>query len=199
MNETLKQQKDKIQLLNRELNHRVKNNLAFMTSLLEMQGRRTESAETKQALIESESRLKALALVHSQLFRSDTDTEVNLKNYLEEIKEHLLGIFSLPDKELSIETDFCDYTINAEDAMRLGLIVNELVTNSVKHAFSDIENPQITISTNINSEGKLTLNYSDNGPGISKTMGDNIKESSLGIKLIDLLRKQLGDRYVVVV
>ncbi|MGE5356175.1 MAG: tetratricopeptide repeat protein [Deltaproteobacteria bacterium] len=199
MNETLIQQKDKIQLLNRELNHRVKNNLAFITSLLEMQGRRTESAETKQALIESESRLKALALVHSQLFRSDTDTEVNLKNYLEEIMEHLLGIFSIPGKALNIETDFCDYAINAEDAMRLGLIVNELVTNSVKHAFTDIENPQIIISTNINSEGKLTLNYSDNGPGISKTMGDKIKESSLGIKLIDLLKKQLGDRYVVVV
>jgi two-component sensor histidine kinase len=199
MNGKLVEQKDKIQLLNRELNHRVKNNLAFMTSLLEMQGRRTESAETKQALIESESRLKALALVHSQLFRSDTDTEVNLKNYLEEIKEHLLGIFSIPDKELNIVTDFCDYTINAEDAMRLGLIVNELITNSVKHAFTEVKNPKITISTNINSEGKLALNYSDNGPGISKTMGDNIKETSLGIKLIELLRKQLGERYVVVV
>jgi two-component sensor histidine kinase len=199
MNETLIMQKDKIQLLNRELNHRVKNNLAFMTSLLEMQGRRTESAETKQALIESESRLKALALVHSQLFRSDTDTEVNLKNYLEEIKEHLLGIFSIPDKELNIETDFCDYTINAEDAMRIGLIVNESVTNSVKHAFTEVENPEIRIKTSISSEGKLVLTYSDNGPGISKTVSDNIKETSLGIKLIDLLRKQLGDRYVVVV
>ncbi|MEZ4908538.1 MAG: histidine kinase dimerization/phosphoacceptor domain -containing protein [Saprospiraceae bacterium] len=194
MNQTLSQQKDKIQLLNRELNHRVKNNLAFMTSLLEMQGRRTESEETRQALIESEARLKALSLVHSQLFKSDADTEVNLKDYLEEIKENLLHIFSIPGKKLNIITDFCDYNINAEDAMRLGLIVNESITNSVKHAFADVANPEIKISTSINPEGKLSLYYSDNGPGITMTLDE--KESSLGRKLIELLKKQLGDRYV---
>ena len=194
MNDKLTEQKDKIQLLNRELNHRVKNNLAFMTSLLEMQGRRTESAETKQALIESESRLKALALVHGQLFKSEADTEVNLKDYLEEIKQHLISIFSIPDKKLNISSDFCDYTINAEDAMRLGLIVNESITNSVKHAFADVENPEIKISTSINKEGKLALYYCDNGPGILTTFKDN--ESSLGTKLIELLKKQLGERYV---
>jgi len=79
LNLTLNNQKTQIQLLNRELNHRVKNNLTFMTSLLEMQSRRSDSIETKSALKESESRLKALALVHSQLFKSDSDTEVNLR------------------------------------------------------------------------------------------------------------------------
>ncbi len=198
LNLTLNNQKTQIQLLNRELNHRVKNNLTFMTSLLEMQSRRSDSIETKSALKESESRLKALALVHSQLFKSDSDTEVNLNQYLKDVTNHLHDIFSTNDKPIVFETQYIDFQINAEDAMRLGLIVNELVTNSVKHAFINVKVPQISIITTL-QDGKLALKYEDNGPGISHHVVTDEHQSSLGIKLIDLLRKQLGDRYVVMV
>lgn len=198
LNLKISAQKTQIQLLNRELNHRVKNNLTFMTSLLEMQSRRSDSIETKSALKESESRLKALALVHSQLFKSDSDTEVNLSQYLKDVINHLHDIFSTNDKPIAFETQCIDFQINAEDAMRLGLIVNELVTNSVKHAFINVKVPQISIITTL-QDGKLALKYEDNGPGISHHVVTDEHQSSLGIKLIDLLRKQLGDRYVVMV
>lgn len=198
LNLKISAQKTQIQLLNRELNHRVKNNLTFMTSLLEMQSRRSDSIETKSALKESESRLKALALVHSQLFKSDSDTEVNLNQYLKDVTNHLHDIFSTNDKPIVFETQYIDFQINAEDAMRLGLIVNELVTNSVKHAFINVKVPQISIITTL-QDGKLALKYEDNGPGISHHVVTDEHQSSLGIKLIDLLRKQLGDRYVVMV
>ncbi len=199
LNKQLSHQKDQIQLLNRELNHRVKNNLAFMTSLLEMQGRRTESAEAKQVLSESETRLKALALVHSQLFRSENDVDINLKTYVNEVLDHLKNIFSIPDKQLKIQSDLIDYQVNAEDAMRLGLIINESVTNSVKHAFLDVKNPNINIKTSVNHIGKLVMEYQDNGPGIETILQKDGVSNSLGLKLISLLKKQLGDRYVVMV
>jgi two-component sensor histidine kinase len=197
LNEKISTQKNQIQLLNSELNHRVKNNLSFMTSLLEMQGRRSHNLEIKEALKESENRLKALALVHSQLFKSESDTEVNLKKYLQEVTIYLKEIFATKDKPIEFETNYADFQINAEDAMRLGLIVNELVTNSVKHAFNDVENPLIKISTNINTAGKLSLHYADNGPKTIADLENNLPTESLGLKLISLLKKQLGDQYIL--
>lgn len=197
LNKEISMQKNQIQLLNSELNHRVKNNLSFMTSLLEMQGRRSDSLEIKEALKESENRLKALALVHSQLFKSESDTEVNLKKYLQEVTIYLKEIFATKDKPIEFETNYADFQINAEDAMRLGLIINELVTNSVKHAFNDVENPLIKISTNINTAGKLSLHYADNGPKTIADLENNLPTESLGLKLISLLKKQLGDQYIL--
>ncbi len=192
-------QRDQIQLLNRELNHRVKNNLAFMTSLLEMQGRRSDNIETKQLLQESETRLKTLALVHANLFKNEADTDINLKSYLTEIIQNLNQLFELPDKSLEINSTLIDHNIDAEDAMRLGLVVNELITNSVKHAFHEVANPEIKITTSLNTDGKLVLDYKDNGPGASFTQNDSVQNSaSLGTKLIELLKRQLEGRVVVV-
>jgi two-component sensor histidine kinase len=186
------QNRDHIKLLNQELNHRVKNNLAFMTSLLEMQGRRTPNEETKIMLKESESRLKTLALVHSYLFKNENDSDINLKTYLQEIITHLNTLFSLTDKTLNFKTELSDHNINAEDAMRLGLIVNEMVTNSVKHAFHEVPNPEIYIQTYINGAGKLVLNYKDNGPGVAVESTSGANPDSLGVRLIELLKRQLG-------
>jgi len=85
------------------------------------------------------------------------------------------------DKNISFETDFTDYQINAEDAMRLGLIVNELVTNSVKHAFHDVHNPTITIATALDSDSKLTLKYAVNGPKVTPNIATNEPSTSLGL------------------
>ncbi len=194
LNETLTTQRDQIKLLNRELNHRVKNNLAFMTSLLEMQGRRTDSIETKQILRESESRLKALSIVHNNLFQNDTHTTINLKSYLLEIVQHLQNIFEIPGKSLQLETQLADLDFDAEDAMRVGLIVNELVTNSVKHAFANVDEPKIILETKQSEDGKIVLLYRDNGPGLTEKelRGASAKSGSIGIKLIQLLEKQLA-------
>ena len=199
-NKSLNLQKDKIKILHHELNHRVKNNLAFMSSLVEMQGRRTKNIEAREILQETENRLSALSLVHSNLFKHDDVTTVNLADYLEELVSQLEKIFSIPYKELNIIRELTDHHVNAEDAMRLGLIVNELVTNSVKHAFTHINEPQINISTNLDKAGKLTLEYKDNGPGHKHVSNLSTEESNahLGTKLIALLREQLKDRYTVI-
>ncbi len=200
LNQTLSKQNDQIQLLHQELNHRVKNNLSFMTSLIEMQGRRTQNIEAREILQETENRLGALSLVHSNLFKHDEATTVNLAIYLQDLVSKLEKIFSIPGKELKIICDFTDHHVNAEDAMRLGLIVNELITNSVKHAFIHVEEPQIHITTVLDKPGKLTLDYKDNGPGHNhiSNLAANETNAQLGTKLIALLREQMKDRYTVV-
>lgn len=200
LSQSLKVKNSKIILLHQELNHRVKNNLSFMTSLVEMQGRRTQNIEARRILQETENRLAALSLVHSNLFHNDETSTVNLANYLTELVIQLEKIFTIPDKDLSIMTDFIDYHVNADDAMRLGLIVNELITNSVKHAFIDVNNPQINIATSKDKTGKLKLEYKDNGPGHSHVSNLSNEESNvhLGTKLIALLREQMKDRYTVI-
>jgi hypothetical protein len=132
-NKLLENQKSEIELLNSELNHRVKNNLAFMTSLLEMQGRRESSPQVKDALRESESRLQALSLIHHRLSKSKVEKQINLKNYLQEVVEKLKEVFTVPGQQLQVNTDFEDLFIDVEKAMRIGLIINELFTNSIKH------------------------------------------------------------------
>jgi two-component system, sensor histidine kinase PdtaS len=192
---------ENIKTLNKELNHRVKNNLAFMKSLLEMQSRRTSNEETKTLLKESETRLNALALVHARLFADqDNNTTVDLHEYLTEITKYLESIYQLPDRTLSIHSDYIRYPMDAEDAMRLGLIVNELITNSVKHAFADINEPTIQIKTFKKEDGQLALSYQDYGPSdvsIYIAEDKNINNSSLGLKLIALLREQLEDKVYV--
>ena len=169
-----------------------------MTSLLEMEGRRSKTEEAKTILKESENRIKALSLVHSNLFKSTDDTELNLNTYLQEITSHLENIFEFPGKELQINRSFIDYNMNAEDAMRFGLIINELITNTVKHAFDSADKITIELSTSLTAEGKLELQYSDDGPGIiKKSLPNDASSSSLGMKLIELLKKQLGDKYIV--
>jgi two-component system, sensor histidine kinase PdtaS len=194
--------KDQIQLLNKELNHRVKNNLAFMKSLLEMQSRRTSNEETKTLLKESETRLNALALVHTRLFADqDNVTTVDLYDYLTEITKYLSDVYQLPDRQLIIQSGYIHHQMDAEDAMRLGLIVNELITNSIKHAFIEIAEPTIHIKTYKNSNSQLVLSYMDNGhTTIPIAFHDNetpTHSASLGLKLIGLLREQLENKVYV--
>ncbi len=193
-NELLKKQKTEIELLNNELNHRVKNNLAFMTSLLSMQGRRLQSTEAKSALKESESRLQALSVVHNNLMKNSLGKEVNLREYILQIVDKMKESFYVPGKQIEVTTEVDDIAIDAERAMRIGLVVNELFTNSVKYAFQDIGQPNIHIS--LKQQGNsLSLIYKDNGPGFQQgfenVTGVQEQPQHLGSKLIHLLVEQM--------
>lgn len=198
-NSKILSQKNQIETLNQELNHRVKNNLAFISSLINMQSRRSDSQEVKDALQESERRLLALSGVHNQLYRNETGRYVEVKEYLEEILDSLGRIFSTAEQPIYFKTSFISMKVNAEDAMRLGIIMNELITNSVKYAFNGISAPTIDIKTFINESGILTFQYLDNGPGYHQSIHRQETSKSLGLKLIELLKEQLSDRCVILI
>ena len=179
----------KINLLHRELSHRVKNNLAFVSSLMRMQGRRLESAEAQQAVKESEARVEAMSLLHRKLYLKE-DTDVDVSNYLQELCAYLQDAFPTDARRPEIEVKAAPILINGEDVMRIGLIVNELVTNTYKYAFDEPLEPKINIQLSAKTGGGYQLRYQDNGQGLPAEV--NVEEGgSMGLKLIHTLTRQL--------
>jgi len=189
-NQLLTHKNEKIELLHRELSHRVKNNLAFVSSLMRMQARRLESEEAKQAVKEGEARIEAMSLLHRKLYLQDSSM-VDANAYLRELCSYLQHSFPSLEKRPTIDIMSARLMLNGEDAMRLGLIINELVTNSFKHAFSTSENPQINIKLTTETYGSYQLLYKDNGKGLPSDL-KNMQLKSLGIKLINTLTQQLN-------
>lgn len=179
----------KINLLHRELSHRVKNNLAFVSSLMRMQGRRLESAEAQQAVKESEARVESMSLLHRKLYLKE-DTDVDASNYLQELCAYLQDAFPTDAKRPEIEVEAAPILINGEDVMRIGLIVNELVTNAFKYAFDEQPEPRIQLELSEKPDGGFQLFYQDNGKGLPAEI--NVERGgSLGLKLIHTLTRQL--------
>jgi len=154
------------------------------------------SKKRKQLNSELSTQKKQVLLLNQELnhrFKNETDTDINLKEYLLEITSHLREVFEIENKDLVIQTHLIDKVVDAEDAMRIGLILNELVTNSVKHAFAQIDNPTIQVETIFRND-KLLLRYKDNGPGIEeKELMSDTRKQGLGVKLIKLMEQQLAD------
>jgi len=202
LNVQLQNKNHEIELLNKEINHRVKNNLAFVSSLLEMQGRRLENEEAKKYIMDTETRIKAVAAANQQIFNTGKDSStINLKKYLDELAWHLKSIYDTPEKPIDIQMEVDNSTIQAEDAMRIGLVMNEMMTNSIKHAFKEVSTPLITIKSSASPDGKIVFNYSDNGQKfnpLEKTAVQNNK-NSMGLKIIHLLQNQLSHQYQFVV
>ncbi len=190
LNYTLASKNQQIETLHKDLAHRVKNNLAFMSALLNMQQNRLEDSEAKSAIKEGQMRLESMSLLHRKLYLKET-SQVDLKNYIEELSTTILNTYPSEKNKIQINTNIEEISLNGESAMRIGLIINELMTNTFKYAFQNIKEPLITIDLNKNSEGDILLNYFDNGSGHQSTI-DLEQSDSLGIKLVTLLTKQLN-------
>ena len=189
-NKLLQGKNEKIETLHKELSHRVKNNLAFVSGLLRMQGRRLVNVEAKQAVKDGESRIEAMALLHQKLYTNEEETMIDLGEYLDQICTNLKRIYPLEGEAPKIQLRTGSIKIDGEKSVRIGLIINELVTNSFKYAFENKTNPQINIAVNKVDEKFLTLTYQDNGIGLPTEL--DIKNSkSLGLKLVHMLTEQL--------
>jgi two-component sensor histidine kinase len=189
-NDLLNKKNEKIELLHKELGHRVKNNLAFISSLLKMQGRRLQNEEAKQAIKAGEARVEAMSLLHRKLYLEE-NINIQLGGYLQELCANLKNTYPLTGKTPTVEIVTDDFQIDGETAVRVGLIVNELMTNSFKHAFTNESNPSVYIHLqSLGTEG-FQLTYQDNGSGISADT-NILKSESMGLKLVHTLTKQLN-------
>lgn len=189
-NKKLADKNSRIETLHKELAHRVKNNLAFISALMSMQQSRLTNAEAKEAVKESELRLQSMSLLHRKLHLGE-QTSFNIGTYLNELCANLQATYPYSGKQpqISIESDNLD--MEGDPAMRLGLIINELVTNSFKYAFAKQENPQIKIVLKQTDNDSYRMTYHDNGVGIPADF-DISKSNSLGLKLIHTMTKQLN-------
>ncbi|MDZ7806659.1 MAG: PAS domain S-box protein [Gracilimonas sp.] len=178
------------EMLLAEVHHRVKNNLAVITGLLELQTYSAESDSAKRILRESQMRVNSIALVHEKLYKSEDFSEVDLGQYFDELSDVIYQTLKQKDKNVRIILDVEDVKLPIIQAIPCGLILNELLTNSMKHAFEGISEGEISI--NLRQEcDSIFFVMCDNGVGMPDDMNADIN-TSMGMTLIKTLAKQLG-------
>jgi len=183
-------QSDQMALMMRELHHRVKNNLAGVSSLLKLQSTRLEDEKAVQAVRTGQQRVEAMSLIHQKLYQTDSVTRVNMRDYLQSLAGSLLIAYGYQPSEfdLRVETEIDE--VDVDVAIPLGLIANELITNAFKYAYAGDQQPQLHICLR-NHDG-ITLDVRDNGPGIPVTDWLHTdQKTSFGKRLIFMLTEQL--------
>jgi two-component sensor histidine kinase len=180
----------KIEMLMRELHHRVKNNLQVISSLLGLQSMKLQDAIAKQAVSEGKQRIKAMSLIHQKLYQQDEVSALDVNEYISALVNDLADSFGFRDKGRVI-IDVPSISLNADTSLPIGLIVNELVTNALKYAFRDIEEPILELKLIQQTNSSYMLFVRDNGPGLPANF-DLTKAESFGLKLVNILIKQLN-------
>lgn len=186
--EEIRKSLDEKLILVKEVHHRVKNNLQIISSLLHMQAAGIDDPKLLNVLRESENRVQSMSLVHEKLYQSDLMATIDFNEYLSSLAERLISTYSVSSSiHLEMDTDPLMLSINT--AIPCGLIVNEILTNSIKYAFPLEQNGIISISMKVNNKD-VVLKLSDNGVGLPKDF--NVSQlNSLGTKLIKVLTDQI--------
>lgn len=183
------------ELLIREIHHRVKNNLQVISSLLSLQGRASTSLEAQQACEESQLRIKSIALIHELLYRSDNMTRISVAEYVEKLGTKLLSAFGIGGR-VSLRVEASSALLDLDHAVPFGLVVNELMTNAMKHAFPGGRPGLIRVSFTDRDGGRLQLDLGDDGIGLPEEI-EPASAQSLGFRLIASLMQQLDGRCTV--
>jgi PAS domain S-box-containing protein len=176
-------------VLFREVHHRVKNNLQIIISLLNLQSRSIEDKKTQQLIRESQNRIRAMALVHEKLYESADIAKINLDNYIRFLGNNLIQFYGMKEKGITLTTDIFDISLAIDTAIPVGLMINELISNSLKYAFPDGRKGEISLSIHRQNH-KITILFMDNGVGIPQDL-DWRDTKSLGLRLVNSLVEQL--------
>src|SRR5690606_3700110 len=144
-NEILKQANRQNELLLREIHHRVKNNLQIINSLLSLQSRKSTNQEVITMMQESSSRINSIALIHNKLYQQQSINRLNIQDYIEQLGAHLLSIYNVGKKNVRFNVEANDVSLDIDTAIPVGLILTELMTNSLKYAFVGREAGEIHI------------------------------------------------------
>jgi PAS domain S-box-containing protein len=179
----------KNELLLKEIHHRVKNNLQVISSLLYLQSKKVEDKEIVEMFKESQDRVKSMAMAHEKLYMSDEMGKIDIKDYIRDITASLFQSYELYSNSAKLSLDIDKVLLDIDTAIPCGLIINELVTNSLKHAFPDGNNGRIFIEFHMENN-KYKLVVGDNGKGLPENL-DIRNTETLGLKLITTLVNQI--------
>ncbi|MDH5736899.1 MAG: ATP-binding protein, partial [Gammaproteobacteria bacterium] len=178
------------EMLLKEVHHRVKNNMQVISSLLNIQAETIGSEFFSGLLAESQQRIKSMSLIHENLYQSDNLLEIDFEDYIKMLANRLCRFYTVPNVAVKLNIQVEDVRLDIETAVPCGLIINELISNSLKHAF-DGSAPTGTISVRFTREGcSYRLVISDNGIGLPKDL-DLSKSASMGMEIVSILTKQL--------
>lgn len=179
---------DKDMLL-KEVHHRVKNNLQIVMSLLSTKIAYLENREAVEAIEESQQRVQSIALIHQKLYREDHGLSIELKSYLHDLVEDLDISFNAGKREIRFQMSVENIVLDVEQAVPIGLILNEAITNAIKYAFDEVGGV-ISITIRNSDEGEIELEVSDNGNGLPLDF-DLAASNSLGMEMMKGLGRQL--------
>jgi len=179
-------------ILVREIHHRVKNNLQIIVSLLRMQSSKIEDNTSQSVLQESINRIMSMALIHQKLYQNSSLSKIMLSDYVQELTDTIL-YSSNPEKEINIQVYSEVESMSLEHLVPLGLIINELTSNSSKHAFDKTESPTIDIQINLINNSLIELIYKDNGRWKAPVKS----YESFGLSLIEGLSEQLDGSFSI--
>lgn len=193
--ERLRESLHEKEVLLQEIHHRVKNNLQVISSLLYLQANRVDNAGATGILTESQNRIRSMALIHEKLYQSGDFTDVDFSNYLNEISGILQRTYADHSRKIKIRVNAEHVRIGLDTAIPCGLIVNELISNALKHAFNGRDQGEIEINMHSLHEDKVQLGIRDNGIGYPKDF-DFKHAKSLGLQLIHNLVKQISGTLV---
>ncbi|HMB45408.1 MAG TPA: PAS domain S-box protein [Candidatus Methanoperedens sp.] len=188
--EKIKKSLKEKEVLLREIHHRVKNNMQIISSLLSLQSNSMPEEKYKGIFKESQNRIISMALIHEKLYHSRDIEKIDFKEYIEDLAKSLFQSYEVYGN-IELRIDVKDVFLGIDFAIPCGLILNELVTNSIKYGFPDGRKGMISIFIKSNETGYVELEVNDNGVGIPEGF-DISKTSSLGLHLVTILSEQLN-------
>jgi len=178
------------EVLLKEIHHRVKNNLQIISSLLSLEAEYLKENRAIEAFKDSQNRIQSMALIHDKLYQSKDLTRINFADYIQDLITNLLHSYKLNSSAITLKINVEDVFLVSDAAILCGLIINELISNSLKHAFHQRESGEICIEFCSLKANLFTLTISDNGVGFAKDFDFQTTES-LGLRLVKGLTNQL--------
>jgi len=182
-NRLIGRQKSEMEVMLKEIHHRVKNNLQIISSLLRLQSE-TLSESERSIYTEAVNRVSAMAIIHEKMYQTDSLSNFDLKEYIVTLIDSLIESYSVSRKIVS-EVNVNVGNLNTKSIVPIAMMLNELVSNSVKHAFVDIENPRVAITIADITENQVMIEYFDNGNWVRKN------ESTFGLEIIEAMTQQM--------
>jgi PAS domain S-box-containing protein len=199
------------EVLLREIYHRVKNNLQVVSSLLSLQSGYVHDPRDKEIFLESQNRIRSMSLVHENLYKSSNLAKIDFGHYVRNLVSDLIRSYGIPSDQLALTLDINDMELGVDVAIPCGLMINEMVSNSLKHAFKRLppggRKWEITVRFKLEGDVLYRLEVADNGTGFADKSDPLSEPATLGLQLITVLAEQLdgkvavhhehGTRYVV--
>ena len=184
------------EILLTEVHHRVKNNLQIISSILSLQTYYLGNKSIKEILSACRTRVSSMSLLHEQLYHTKDFLNINFKSYIMLLIEELLSTYKNPSSNIDFKLDIDDIKLDIDISVNLGLILNELITNSLKYAFNDKKNGEINVSIKHGDKDEMILKVSDNGVGLPENFNiHNLK--SLGLEIVSSLAEQLNGEFQI--
>jgi PAS domain S-box-containing protein len=190
--EQLEKSLEEKSILLSEIHHRVKNNLAIIVGLIELQNAEVQDEATKSNLFETKNRIYSISGVHELLYQTDNFSDISFSDYINQLVNRLQDTFEYENKPVKIKKSISGLRMNINQAIPLGLLLNELITNSYKHAFEHVEKPEISLKL-FQNNGYVEIEYKDNGVGVN--YDEMASSPSLGITIIRTSLQQLSAEY----